>query len=49
MTLSSLQEDQLTKVGAMLFIKNVSGARVITTREDKSISGHDFTGINNYL
>ncbi|GLV31937.1 Sec synthetase [Carabus blaptoides fortunei] len=44
MTLSCLKADQLTSVGAMLFIRNVSGARVITTRESKTISGYEFTG-----
>lgn len=49
LTLNTLRTDYLTKVGSMLFIKNVSGARVITTFDTKKISNYEFTGYTFYL
>ncbi|KAK4883523.1 hypothetical protein RN001_006842 [Aquatica leii] len=42
MSLSTIPKNDLTKVGSMLFLRNISGARVITTYETKTISGYEF-------
>lgn len=46
MTLHTHQHDgkQVTMLGSMLFLRNVSGARVITTTDSKHIVSHKFEG-----
>lgn len=43
-SLSQVPKGQLTKLGSMLFLRNVSGTRVLTTIESKVIEGHSFKG-----
>ncbi|CAL8125291.1 unnamed protein product [Orchesella dallaii] len=39
----------LTSVGGMLFKRNVTGARVVTTHEEKIIDGYTFKGLPNNI
>lgn len=41
-SLSTFDEDQLTKIGSMLFLRGVSGTRVITTFETKTMGEYKF-------
>lgn len=44
MSLCKLESGELTKLGSMLFLRNVSGTRVITTLENKTVAGYNFEG-----
>lgn len=44
MTLTTMKEQDLTKFGSMLFTRNVTGARVVTTADKKKIKDHVFEG-----
>ena len=43
-TLCTIPKEDLTKLGSMLFLRNISGTRVITTVEFKTIEGYKFNG-----
>lgn len=44
MTLNTIPEENCTKIGAMLFTKHVSGARVVTPNELATVSSQQFKG-----
>jgi O-phospho-L-seryl-tRNASec:L-selenocysteinyl-tRNA synthase len=44
MTLASFDRSKVTAIGSMLFTRGVSGARVVSTEENKTIDGHTFSG-----
>lgn len=44
MTVPVISGSSLTELGSMLFLRGVSGTRVIATDDEKTIAGHKFTG-----
>ncbi|CAL4124064.1 unnamed protein product, partial [Meganyctiphanes norvegica] len=44
MTVPVVDGSSLTELGSMLFLRGVSGTRVIATDEEKTIAGHKFIG-----
>ena len=43
MTLPNI-ENSVTQLGSMLFLRGVSGTRVISCKDEKKIQGHNFKG-----
>ena len=49
MTLSKINPTDVTQLGSMLFIRNVSGTRVVNGSDTKTIGGHDFRGFGSHF
>uniref|UniRef100_A0A1Y1N0T5 O-phosphoseryl-tRNA(Sec) selenium transferase n=3 Tax=Photinus pyralis TaxID=7054 RepID=A0A1Y1N0T5_PHOPY len=47
-TLRTIEPEDLTQLGSMLFWRNISGTRVVTTLETKTIAGHTFNGLSTF-
>lgn len=43
-TLRNIPKDKVSEIGSMLFLRGVSGARVVTTEEIKTIGNYEFIG-----
>lgn len=49
MTLKNIKTEKLTMLGSMLFLRCVSGCRIITTVDEKTIDGYKFQSIIYYI